>query len=45
MIVSFREKFVKMFGLAVTFVATRSGLLRFVDHWPDSGGSNGTEKY
>ncbi|XP_054706836.1 voltage-dependent calcium channel subunit alpha-2/delta-3-like [Uloborus diversus] len=38
------EKMIKMFGITVSFVATRSGLLRFVDLRHENVKFNGTEK-
>nr|XP_042910235.1 voltage-dependent calcium channel subunit alpha-2/delta-3-like isoform X1 [Parasteatoda tepidariorum]XP_042910236.1 voltage-dependent calcium channel subunit alpha-2/delta-3-like isoform X2 [Parasteatoda tepidariorum] len=38
------QKFVKMFGITVTFIATRSGLLRFVDLRSSADKYNSTEK-
>ncbi|GIY05632.1 hypothetical protein CDAR_74031, partial [Caerostris darwini] len=38
------KKVVQMFGITVTFVATRSGLLRFIDHRPHADRYNSTEK-
>lgn len=34
----------EMFGISVTFVATRSGLLRFVDHATSADRHNSTDK-
>ncbi|KAG8188011.1 hypothetical protein JTE90_009887 [Oedothorax gibbosus] len=39
-----RKKFMEMFGISVTFVATRSGLLRFVDHATAADRHNSTDK-
>ncbi|GFQ67871.1 hypothetical protein TNCT_305321 [Trichonephila clavata] len=37
-------KLIRLFGITVTFVATRSGLLRFFDLRPPADRHNGTEK-